>query len=181
MEKLFHIVADIAEKYNIKIFLQFGTLLGQQRNNNLICYDYDVDVGILSNDFNILSRELKKKVNSDIYSVVVTDFFLSRKIEIIHIKSHITIDIISYKEIENGIIQRDLNYFLFLYLSYILNQCNKRDIPKEWLLPLRPVSFLGKKVYIPNNPQAFLICEYGSNYLTPDHKCNHDCSKCEKI
>ena len=27
----------------------------------------------------------------------------------------------------------------------------------------------------------FLDCEYGKHYLTPDHKCNNDCTTCIKI
>ena len=67
------------------------------------------------------------------------------------------------------------------YLKYILKQCIKRIIPRDWLLPLRPVSFLGKNVHIPNKPDALLECEYGKNYLTPDHTCNKACTKCVKI
>jgi hypothetical protein len=181
MKELFHDVADIANNNDIKIFLLYGTLLGEQRNNKLICYDYDVDVGVLTPDFNKLKDALKKHINQNKYELIITDLYLSKKIEIMDKKSQLSIDIFAYKKTSNGFFQRDINFFSYLYFAYILNQCNQRDIPKDWLLPLRPVSFLGKNVYIPNNPQAFLNCEYGLNYLTPDHKCNQDCSKCIKV
>ena len=180
MTELFHEVADIANDNDIKIFLLYGTLLGQQRNNNLICYDYDVDVGVLSPDFNKLKDALNKRINQDKYALIITDLYLSKKIEIMDKKSQLSIDIFAYKKTKNGSFQRDINYFSYLYFAYVLKQCNKRDIPRDWFLPLKAVSFLGKNVYIPNKPSAFLKCEYGKNYINPDHKCNQDCSKCVK-
>ena len=182
LTELYTMVVDIAEENNVKPFLLYGSLLGQQRDNKLICYDFDVDMGILSTEFNKLYMALNKKINTDKYSITLIDnFFLGKHIHIIDKKTSLNIDIDLFVNQPNGSFKRDLNYFCFLYFKYILKQCNKRDIPYDWLLPLRPVSFLGKDVYIPNNPNAFLECEYGKNYLTPDHKCNNDCTNCVKI
>lgn len=181
LTELYKMVVDIADENNIKPFLLYGSLLGQQRNNKLICYDVDVDMGILSTDFNKLYTALTKKINRDKYSLrLINTFFLGKHIHIIDKKTSLNLDIDLFVNQPNGSFKRDLNYFCFLYLKYIIHQCNKRDIPHDWLLPLRPVSFLGKKVYIPNNPTAFLECEYGKHYLTPDHTCNNDCTKCVK-
>ena len=179
LTELYRLVVDIANENNVKPFLLYGSLLGQQRNNKLICYDFDVDLGILSTDFNKLYTALKKEINTDKYSITLIDnFFLGKHIHIKDIKTSLNIDIDLFVKQQNGSFKRDLNYLYFLYTKSILNQCNKRDIPYDWLLPLRPVSFLKKNVYIPNNPSAFLECEYGKQYSTPDHKCNNDCTKC---
>jgi hypothetical protein len=181
LTELYTIVVDIADENNVKPFLLYGSLLGQQRNNKLICYDFDIDMGILSTDFNKLYAALKKKINPDKYTIILNDNFLyGTKITINDNKTSLNLDIDVYEKQPNGFFKKKLNYVCFLYMKYILKQCNKRDIPHDWLLPLRPVSFLGKNVYIPNNPGAFLECEYGKHYLTPDHKCNNDCMNCVK-
>ena len=182
LTELYTMVVDIANENNVKPFLLYGSLLGQQRNNKIICYDFDFDMGILSTDFNKLYMALKNKINTDKYSLIlINSFFLGKHIHIIDKKTSLNIDIDLFVDQQNGSFKRDFNYCCFLYFKYILGQCNKRNIPYNWLLPLKPVSFLGKNVYIPNNPNAFLDCEYGKHYLTPDHKCNNDCTTCIKI
>ena len=182
LTELYTLVVDIAKQNKVKPFLLFGSLLGQQRNNNIICYDFDFDMGILSTSFNKLYTALKEKINPDKYSITLIDnFFLGKHIHIIDKKTSLNLDIDVYEKQPNGSFKRGLNYFCFLYAKYILKQCNKRYIPHDWLLPLRSVSFLGKNVHIPNKPDALLECEYGKNYLTPDHTCNKACTKCVKI
>jgi len=181
LNELYSMVTDISNEINVKSFLLYGSLLGQQRNNQLICYDFDIDMGIISTDFNKLYTALKNKINTTKYSIEYNDnFCYGKKIQIIDKNTTLNLDIDIFEKQPNGSFKRDLNYVCFLFLKYMLNQCNKRDIPHDWLFPLKPVSFLGKNVYIPNNPNAFLECEYGKEYLTPDHKCNKDCSKCVK-
>ena len=182
LTELYTLVVDIAKQNNIKTFLLFGSLLGQQRNNKLICYDFDVDMGIISTDFDKLYVALKEKVNTDKYTITINDNFLfGTQLHVIDNKTALNLDIDLYKKQSNGSFKRKLNYFWFFVNKYLFNQCDKHDIPHDWLLPLRPVTFLGKKVYIPNNPSALLECEYGKNYLTPDHTCNKACTKCVKI
>jgi hypothetical protein len=139
-------------------------------------------MGILSTDFNKLYTALKSKINPTKYSIEYNNnFCYGKKIQIVDKKTTLNLDIDIFEKQPDGSFKRDLNYVCFLFLKYMLKQCNKRYIPHDWLLPLRSVSFLGKNVHIPNNPSAFLECEYGEKYLTPDHNCNKDCSKCVKI
>ena len=182
LPELYKFVADVAEENNIKLFLLFGSLLGQQRNNKLICYDYDFDMGMFSQNFDKLYAALKANINLDKHTLVKYDhFYYGKKMNIIDNKTSLNLDIDVYEKQSNGSFKRVLNYFSFLYLKYISKQCNKRNIPRDWLLPLKPVTFLGKKVYIPHNPGALLECEYGKDYLTPNHKCNKACTKCVQI
>ncbi len=179
--EMYTMVADIAEKEDIKAFLLFGSLLGQQRNNRIICYDYDFDMGILSTDFNKLYKALNEKIDKNKYKILLSDNVLSKHIFITDRKKLIDLDIFIYEEDHNGSIKRCVAYLSFLFLKYFRNQCNRRYIPRDWFLPLRPVSFLGKNTYIPNNPKALLECEYGKNYLIPNHKCDNECANCVKI
>jgi phosphorylcholine metabolism protein LicD len=185
MEELYKYITTIAEENNIKLFLLFGTLLGQQRNNKLICYDYDVDFGILKPDRSLLIKALKNRIKSDgiecPYSLEIINNSFATKIGLIHKKTTINVDVDIYKETNDGSFVRDFPYLFFLYNKFISNQCKKRNIPRDWILPLKPVSFLGKNVFIPNNPGKLLACEYGKKYMTPNHTCNQDCSKCIRV
>ena len=63
--------------------------MGQQRNNKIICYDFDFDMDILSTDFNKLYMALKNKINTDKYSLIlINSFFLGKHIHIIDKKRH---------------------------------------------------------------------------------------------
>ena len=182
LTELYTMVADIAAENDVKPFLLYGSLLGQQRNNQLICYDYDFDMGIVSTDFNKLYSALQNKIDTNKYKIKHYDnYFIGKSIQIVDKKTALNLDIDFYIKQSNGSFKRDLTYFWFIVRKYLSNECNKRDIPADWLLPLQPVSFLGKNTYIPNNPKAFLECDYGKDYLTPNHRCNNDCTKCVKV
>lgn len=182
LTEIYTTFVDIAEKQNVKPFLLFGTLLGQQRNNKIICYDYDVDVGILSTDYYKLQAALKQKLDKNKYTLLVFDnCLIAKTMHIIDNKTFLNLDIDVYEEQPNGSFKKKINYLFHFLNTYVLKQCKKLYIPRDWLLPLKQVSFLGKKVYVPNNPKAFLECDYGKNYLTPNHKCNKSCTNCVKI
>jgi hypothetical protein len=173
--------ANIAEKEDVKPFLLFGSLLGQQRNNQIICYDYDFDMGILLTDFYKLYTALNEKIDKNKYKMILSDNILGKHIFITDRKTLIDLDVFIYEEAHNGSIKRCVHYLSYLFFKYVRSQCNMRYIPRDWFLPLRPVSFLGKNIYIPNNPKALLECEYGKNYLIPNHKCDKECANCVKV
>lgn len=55
-------VAEICEKHGVKYFLDWGTLLGFVRDNDIIPWDSDIDLGILGETLTIdFVKELDKK------------------------------------------------------------------------------------------------------------------------
>ena len=54
---------DIFEKNNIKYWAIFGTLLGCIRDKKIIEHDDDIDLGMINDDFNRLSKCIKEKMN----------------------------------------------------------------------------------------------------------------------
>jgi len=59
-------VSEIFDKYNIKYFLIFGTLLGAVRHKGFIPWDYDFDLSVMADDYD-RAIELLRENYSDIY------------------------------------------------------------------------------------------------------------------
>lgn len=63
-------LSDLLSKHNIKHWLMYGTLLGCVRENNVIDYDYDFDIGIYYKDKEqvfMLNEEIKDTDYSIVY------------------------------------------------------------------------------------------------------------------
>ena len=50
---MLHYLYNIFENLGIRFFLSSGTLLGFYREGKIIDYDYDIDIGIYSDDFTV--------------------------------------------------------------------------------------------------------------------------------
>lgn len=57
----------ICRKYNIKYNISFGTLLGAIRHGGFIPWDDDIDVTLMSDDFERLDEIMKKELDSEKY------------------------------------------------------------------------------------------------------------------
>ncbi len=142
----------------------------------MICYDYDLDFGIESKDYDKIKKYLIYHFSKDKnYRVDVKDFLWYKSIEIIHIKTRISADISSFST-SNKYTWRDVPS---IYSIHVLKECDWK-YPKNWVFPLIETQFLNKTIYIPNDSNKLLECYYGKNYLTPDHVCNLDCTICKK-
>ena len=72
--ELLSFVNKICEKYDIKWWLDFGTLLGSIRHENFIPWDDDIDIGIMRNDYHkfigVMFDEIEKNNLTDYIDVV---------------------------------------------------------------------------------------------------------------
>ena len=175
--QLYTLIINAAEISNTKPFLIYGTLLGQKRNNDLICYDFDLDFGISNDEYynfkDALFRLCKGNPN---YTINDRDILGYQEIKLVHTKSMISADISSFL-INDTTVYRNVPKF---YTKYYLKEC-KANYPIDWIYPLRLITFLNRKTWIPNNPSAILECYYGKSYMIPDHSCDIDCNVCKKI
>jgi phosphorylcholine metabolism protein LicD len=178
LEELFNIVMNAAENSQTKPFLTYGTLLGFVRNKTLICYDYDLDFGILKQEY----KHLKTEVQSILkhfpqYQMQIKDFLKYGNFEIIHKPTRISADVSAFSFSNTGeTFARDVPSLYSKY--YMKEKCT--TFPIKWILPLQTVDFLNRQTYIPNASSNMLQCFYGTDYLTPDHDCNADCTVCVK-
>ena len=169
------IVYKIAHQNNLHPIIYYGTLLGFIRENNIICYDFDIDLIIDEDEYDILVNEIKKYFkNSKEYNVTEYKNIANYSV-IIHSKTGLNCDISKISK-RNNYFKRNVND---LYTKYILKECNTKH-SLDNLYPLKTGILNGVKIYYPNNSKYFLKCFYGNDYLKPDYKCNQNCTNCVK-
>ena len=176
LKELYSHIIRVSDRSNIKLFLNYGTLLGKIRDNDMICYDYDLDFGISDKEYDRL-EELLSAYFKDTpgYKMNKVNLFNYQKaMKIIHIPTGLSADIVIFYN-NSEYAWRGVHS---LYSIYAMKEC-RHKYPIDWIYPLRPTTFLGKLVYMPNDPEKLLGCIYG-NYRISDHKCNVDCTQCIK-
>ena len=177
MTKLLQIIMEAAKDSNVKPFMLYGTLLGQARQNDFICYDYDIDMGIMETEYETLHNQLKSNIkNYSDYYIKEKKLFGYRCVVLVHSETNINADISEFI-LKNNQIARNVPK---LYSRYILKE-SQVDYPKEWILPIKSIEFKNINTFIPNQPEQLLRTYYGKDFLIPDHQCNSACDECIKI
>lgn len=164
-----------SESLPIKPFLTFGTLLGYYRERKIIPYDYDIDIGVFSEDYDLVKTYCKNllKRNKD-YTLRVEDFLWWKHFTIFHKRTGLNLDVNCFERQGYKVLTKVPSFFT----KYIAGVCAVKQ-PSEWYLPLKKTRFLGKNIYVPNKPEKLLECVYGKDFMIPDHKCNK--GLCKKI
>ena len=174
LHELYNIIVNLAEKNNIKIFIIYGTLLGKIRNNDIICYDFDLDFGVNLNDYELIRQSILKVVSmTDKYIVEDKKVLGWKAIALVDKETGLNADISAYDNNETHVWRT----IPWASSEIILNECS-HNLPIDWLYPLQKSTFLGRTIYLPNKPNKILECHYGNDYLIPNHTCNIDCSVC---
>lgn len=139
---LFH---KILNKYNIKFFLLYGTVLGAIREKDFIAHDTDTDIGIL--------EEERKQFLKAIPELIDNGFELIRTKE--------PDDLVTFMRNDEYI---DIGVFVSngKYYTYQGNLIDKYFLDK-----LDSIYFLGESFLIPSNIERFLELTYGSNWKIP--------------
>ena len=143
------------DSYNIKAFLDGGSLLGLYRDGKLMDYDKDTDIGIVVNDNNDVLNIIKiLSVNENFILPKINSLNLSKKILSISIsdkQNSVTTDIFFYYKENN---------FLYSGLSTALENCTW----KYSAFDLIKIKFNNKEYYAPSNIELFLTELYGTNW-----------------
>ena len=175
LKRLLAVVYEAAAASATKPFLLYGTLLGKVRQDALLCHDFDVDIGVLSAEYDALIVAVRRVCGGPEFKVVRHVFPGQRSTAVVHRETGLNADISPFVPAAGGsALRRDTWY---LYTRYVLREC-RAQLPASWILPLRPASLEGVSVYVPNDAPALLRCFYGDGYLTPDHVCDPDCNHC---
>lgn len=159
---MLHYLYNIFENLGIRFFLSSGTLLGFYREGKIIDYDYDIDIGIYSDDFTV-----------DLISKMQDQFFIHYRT--FSYKDKITE--LSFYFI-NNLIGKKAKIDIFIhYINkndptkiYWMSQNIHNNIPITYQVSnfeIKPVLFLNQKVWVPADVKKYLIEHYGPKWHIP--------------
>ena len=150
-EKILLEIKEIMDESNVVFFLRHGTCLGVIRDEGLIKWDDDLDIGSIigMNDLN------EKTIYETVEKFKLAGFEVEAGESLLHIgatlrKSGIPIDWICYKIFQGSIYQYPLV-----------------EIPVELHDDLKPISLLGTTFFLPNPPEKYLALKYGPEWQIP--------------
>jgi len=142
-------ICDILDNLKINYFLQTGILLGAIRDNDLIKWDWDIEISVFSKEFfplvDLVANNLEKngfkilKKNKKMDDSKI-DFIGEYPKEV----TGYTIFSWNYSEINNSYWRRGLS------------------VPSKFLKNLSTIKFFGRHFKCPNNPEEYLEFAYGN-------------------
>ncbi|XP_061682515.1 fukutin-related protein [Syngnathoides biaculeatus] len=150
-------VINILESSGVRYWLEGGTLLGAVRHQDIIPWDYDVDLGIYLEDVpncdHLKNLDSGSLVDANGYvweRAVEGDFYRVQYSE----ANHLHVDLWPFYS-RNGIMTKDT------WTEH------KQDVefPEHFLQPLVPMLFAGINAYGPNNYRAFLELKFGEGVV----------------
>jgi hypothetical protein len=160
-----NLLAEIDELiYNLKsngypAFISSGTLLGALRNNEFIPHDDDIDLGVIMPGKNW--EDLLKSIDNFEYFLKSKNLLRSNSIGLpnglFHWKtkymSGVNVDLFPLWEINEK----------FYAWPYAPGNLSLSDI-----FPLKSIELEGVKLPCPQNPNKFMVLNYGENWFIPD-------------
>jgi len=156
----------VAERHNIPMWAEYGTLLGLKRDGSPILWDYDGDVGILDKDRITLLEAVQKDQKAGLCPedfVMDEQYYQDRGCMACYFRDHRNeiCDIIFYEERDGMVASLQSEKILTEYpCAY------NYSLPVEDVFPLEPTIMLGHRIYTWKNWQRPLDLVYG-DWRTP--------------
>jgi len=144
-------VKHILDSFGVSFFLRQGTCLGVIRDNDLLPWDDDVDVGSVIGLHGVTEKSLDQIVvafRNHGFLARIDHLSVSPYIPLV--KYSTRIDWMCYKVVDDCIIQ-----FPFL------------KTPLNLFTELKEITFLKETFLVPNPPEEYLRLKYGKNWKTP--------------
>lgn len=134
-----------ARKHNLNYRLMFGTLLGAIRDSGFIAHDEDIDLGLVSSDFDKILNNLEelKKIG----------------FEIVRYDERGLLSIMRNKEY--------IDLYFFKKEDDKWTTCNMFIYPSELFEETVDYEFLGFNVKVSAKFKEALLYEFGENWVTP--------------
>jgi phosphorylcholine metabolism protein LicD len=146
---MYCVLIQFLDKYNVKCWLGFGTLLGYYRDKDIIPWDDDIDVSMMFDD---LFKLPKQETLDNTYLWEVNP------------------NVKPFKRDRNNTVSARLicmktGIFVDVFANYIhgdkITDSEKNTWKVKDVFPLIETDFLGCSAYIPNNIKQVLIDYYG--------------------
>jgi phosphorylcholine metabolism protein LicD len=168
--ELLGVIDKLFKKHNILYWIDYGTLLGATRNNSIIPYDDDGDIGILRQDLDkvlCLSDELRL-MGYHLVSWFYPNFLrldLSR-INELHIDMFVwDIQPMDFKELwEADHVAKKTNCLYRRKYITGKDETKGRNFPIEYLFPLSNINLNGLVLPAPKDPKKFCQFRYGLDW-----------------
>jgi phosphorylcholine metabolism protein LicD len=174
--KLMIDVKNIIENLSIDYWIEGGTLLGAAREQKLIPWDHDIDMGMINHSNDTIKKmihSLKKKFYVSVKTFNnmegVWDLGEYRVIKVypkkyFFLKDELCLDIFIYYK---GNVPNMKNE-VYKYVVWGKNAFHK----KEFFDNLEKIEFYGESISVPSNYREFLKVKYGDDWETPKKKWN---------
>lgn len=155
-------VFSLLEKFNVRYWLEGGSLLGAARDGRIIDWDYDIDIGIYREDaskFSVLASLLDADPGFQIEDG--QGFLWEKAIEGDFIKVHysrvnrIHVDIFPFYPV-NGTMTKD---------TWFEDHPQDMPFPEHFLKPLEKLNFIDHNASVPNNVRQFLELKFGAGCI----------------
>lgn len=142
-------ICKILEESDLTYFLLGGVLLGARRENNFIEWDWDVEICVFNNEFNLKFEKILKKLLEKNFKVIKC-----RKQNIdskIDISKNYDKSVTSYTIMGWSLDKSKNKYFR-----------NKINFPEHFLEKFGTIEFCGKKFNTPYPLDKYLTFQYGN-------------------
>ena len=153
-------VFSTLENEGLEYWLEGGSLLGAARHNDIIPWDYDVDIGIHMKDISKVSF-LESVWNNNKKHEDSEGFVWERANEGNFIRvqyskiNHLHVDIFPFYE-KNGVMTKD---------TWFKSHRQDMEFPARYLKPLERLNFVGVKAMVPNHYKDFLEMKFGRGVI----------------
>ena len=169
MTNMLRIFDQVCRKYKLKYWVCSGTLIGTVRHKGWIPHDADIDVCMVKDDYDKLSKIIQKELPKEMwFQSPETDPFyaIHRNKSILGKIRHLDYCYIDDKcqDIHNGIqidifvFEKNNNKLEIVRMIPDIFSMNYNDV-----FPLKELYFEGIKVYVQNNYDSFLKKVWGGN------------------
>ena len=144
-------VKQILDDLGITFFLISGTCLGAIRDNGIIPWDDDVDIGSVIGLHGITEESLEA-----IVAAFLSNGFLTR---VDHYGPNSFLPLVKYSSY--------ISWTCFPALDGHIVQFPFLKTPLSFFTDLKEITFLDEKFYVPNPPEEFLRLKYGDDWRVP--------------
>ena len=173
-KELLFLVDDVLTRHECVFWLNYGTLLGAYRDHDFITHDNDLDIGMYWKD-----REGVKEWLADaglkLLSIITYGNPDAPDSAEYRFEYHGTCIDINFYEVETGV-AITYNPLFFSEKDYNVKGASipvKVERVDSPFTNLKKITVLGRKFYVPENTEEYLIANYGENFMTPISDFNY--------
>jgi len=144
-------VKQILESFGITFFLMSGSCLGAIRENGLIPWDDDVDIGSVYG-----LHGCKEESLGEIVTAFRKEGFITKHL---HTGPHDFLPFIKYSA--------KISWECLHVIDGYVEQYPFLNTPVRFYTELKEIDFLGEKFFVPNPPEEYLRLKYGEEWRVP--------------